>query len=69
MVGALIGGNVLTAEVSAKIRFFVGNDGPNLVSSFHVIGKIFDTVCEDGGTAPMHNLHSAVFPKHSAKNV
>ena len=27
-----------------RVRLFVGNGGPNLVSSFHVIGEIFDRV-------------------------
>jgi nitrite reductase (NO-forming) len=30
----------------------VGNGGPNLVSSFHVIGEIFDTVYQEGGVLP-----------------
>jgi nitrite reductase (NO-forming) len=30
------------------IRLFVGNIGPNLVSSFHVIGEIFDQVYVEG---------------------
>jgi nitrite reductase (NO-forming) len=32
------------------VRLFVGNGGPNLVSSFHVIGAIFDNVRFEGGT-------------------
>ena len=51
-VGSLTDSNALTAKVGEKIRFFVGNGGPNLISSFHVIGNIFDTVYEDGGTMP-----------------
>ena len=31
------------------MRLFVGNGGPNLVSSFHVIGEIFDHVYQEGG--------------------
>ena len=31
-------------KVGEKIRLYVGNGGPNLVSSFHVIGEIFDKV-------------------------
>ena len=33
-----------TAKVGETVRLFVGDGGPNLVSSFHVIGEIFDTV-------------------------
>jgi nitrite reductase (NO-forming) len=32
------------AKVGERIRMYVGNGGVNLVSSFHVIGEIFDTV-------------------------
>ncbi len=38
-VGALSGDKALKANVGEKIRFFVGNGGPNLVSSFHIIGE------------------------------
>ena len=31
------------------MRLFVGNGGPNLTSSFHVIGEIFDHVYQEGG--------------------
>ncbi len=34
----------LHATVGDRIRLYVGNGGVNLVSSFHVIGEIFDTV-------------------------
>ena len=42
--GALTGDRALTAQVGQTVRLFVGNGGPNLVSSFHVIGEIFDHV-------------------------
>lgn len=34
----------MEAEVGDTVRLFVGNGGVNLVSSFHVIGEIFDRV-------------------------
>ncbi|MCA9570552.1 MAG: multicopper oxidase domain-containing protein, partial [Myxococcales bacterium] len=34
--GALVGDNALQAKVGEHIRLFVGNGGPNLVSSFHL---------------------------------
>ncbi len=61
-VGALTDTNALTAKVGERVRFFVGNGGPNLVSSFHVIGNVFDTVYEDGGTTPMHNIQTVLVP-------
>ncbi len=65
-VGALTGSNALSAKVGEKIRIFVGNGGPNLDSSFHVIGNIFDTVYEDGGTTPMHNVQTVLIPAGSS---
>ena len=49
-VGALTGENALRAEVGETVRLFVGNGGPNLTSSFHVIGEMFDRVYGEGGT-------------------
>jgi nitrite reductase (NO-forming) len=49
-VGSLVGDNALKAKVGDRVRLFVGNGGPNLTSSFHVIGEIFDTVYQEGGT-------------------
>ena len=51
-VRALVGDNAMPAKVGENIRLFVGNGGPNLMSSFHVIGEIFDKVYIEGGTAP-----------------
>ncbi len=48
-VGSLTGENALKAKVGETVRLFVGNGGPNLVSSFHVIGEIFDRVYQEGG--------------------
>ncbi len=39
----------MQAKVGDKIRMYVGNGGVNLISSFHVIGEIFDTVYPEGG--------------------
>ncbi len=43
-VGALTGAGALTAKPGETVRLFIGNGGPNLTSSFHVIGEIFDQV-------------------------
>ncbi|MBI3874642.1 MAG: nitrite reductase, copper-containing [Verrucomicrobia bacterium] len=51
-VNSLVGDHALRAKVGEHIRIFVGNGGPNLVSSFHVIGEIFDTVYQEGGMVP-----------------
>lgn len=47
--GSLTGDNAIKAKVGETVRLFVGNGGPNLVSSFHVIGEIFDKVYQEGG--------------------
>lgn len=48
-VGAMTGDKAITAEVGQTVRMYVGNGGPNLISSFHVIGEIFDKVYSWGG--------------------
>jgi len=65
-VGALVGDKGLTAKVGEKIRLFVGNGGPNLTSSFHVIGEIFDTVYQEAGTQPSHNVQTTAVPPGGA---
>lgn len=53
------------AKVGDKIRIYVGNGGVNLISSFHVIGEIFDTVYPDAniGGSVEHNVQTtAVLP-------
>lgn len=61
-VGALTGDNSLKANVGEKIRLFVGNGGPNLISSFHVIGEIFDYVNIEGGTTETKNIQTTLVP-------
>jgi nitrite reductase (NO-forming) len=55
------------AKVGDKIRMYVGNGGVNLISSFHVIGEIFDKVYPEGsigeGSAILKNVQTtAVLP-------
>ena len=66
-VGSLVGDKALTAKVGQRIRLYVGNGGPNLTSSFHVIGEIFDTVYQEGGTTPsQHNVQTTLIPAGGA---
>ncbi|MGJ8619738.1 MAG: copper-containing nitrite reductase [Methylophilaceae bacterium] len=65
-VGALTGENAITADVGETVRLFVGNGGPNLVSSFHVIGEIFDTVNVEGGTVENKNVQTTLVPAGGA---
>jgi nitrite reductase (NO-forming) len=47
-VGSLTGDNAFKAKVGDTIRIFFGVGGPNLTSSFHVIGAVFDRVYPEG---------------------
>ena len=67
--GALTGKNALHAKVGDKIRIFVGNGGPNLVSSFHVIGAIFDRVYREGGSSIEQDVQTTVIPAGGASIV
>lgn len=59
----------MRANVGDKVRMYVGNGGVNLISSFHVIGEIFDTVYPEGniGGSVEHNVQTtAVLPGGSS---
>src|SRR5262245_59612047 len=64
--GALTGDKAMTAKVGESVRLFVGNGGPNLVSSFHVIGAIFDQVRYEGGTNAQKNVQTTLIPAGGA---
>src|SRR5215831_11144494 len=64
--GALVGDRALTANVGERVRMFVGNGGPNLVSSFHVIGEIFDRVFQEAGDRATHNVQTTLIPAGGA---
>ncbi len=62
-VGSLIGTGALTANAGERVRIFFGVGGPNLVSSFHIIGEIFDTVHPEGSlTATLTNVQTTLVP-------
>lgn len=58
----ITGDNAMQAEVGDRVRMFVGNGGPNLVSSFHVIGGIMDVLHRDGQAEPVHNVETTMIP-------
>lgn len=60
--GSLVGDNALKANVGETVRLYIGNGGPNLVSSFHVIGEIFDKVYTEGGSAFQENVQTTLVP-------
>ena len=60
--GSMLGKGMLEAKVGETVRLFLGNGGPNLTSSFHVIGEIFDNVYLEGGTTVTHNIQTTMIP-------
>lgn len=52
----------LAAKVGETVRLYVGNGGVSLISSFHVIGEIFDTVYPEGATSVIRNVQSTIVP-------
>ncbi len=67
--GALTGERALQAKTGETVRLFVGNGGPNLVSSFHVIGEIFDRVYAEGGSHYNENVQTTLIPAGGAAMV
>ncbi len=62
-VGSLTGNNALTAKEGETVRLYVGNIGPNLISSFHIIGEIFDEVWQYGGKlVTQKNVQTVLIP-------
>jgi nitrite reductase (NO-forming) len=64
--GALTGDKAMKAKTNETVRLFIGNGGPNLVSSFHVIGAIFDEVRFEGGTNIQKNVQTTLIPAGGA---
>jgi nitrite reductase (NO-forming) len=60
--GSLVGDKALTAKTGESVRMYIGNGGPNLVSSFHLIGEIFDKVWFEGGTRFQENVQTTLIP-------
>lgn len=67
-VGSLTGDGALRGRVGERVRLYVGNAGPNLVSSFHLIGEIFDRVHREGDllTPPGRGIQSTLVPAGGA---
>ena len=56
----------MRANVGERVRIFIGNAGPNLVSSFHVIGEIFDVVHKEGASEASSNIQTTLIPAGGA---
>ncbi len=66
--GGLLGDNALKAKVGETVRIYFGNIGPNGISSFHIIGEIFDKVYKEGGIGgPSNkNIQTTLVPSAGA---
>jgi nitrite reductase (NO-forming) len=66
--GALLDKNALKAKVGDNVRIYFGNIGPNSISSFHIIGEIFDSVYVGGGIggAISKNIQTTLVPSAGA---
>lgn len=65
-VGALTDERSFKATTGEKIRIFFGVGGPNVVSSFHVIGEIFDRVYPEGASEVQTNVQTTLVPSGGA---
>jgi|GEM_PF-633957 nitrite reductase (NO-forming) len=65
-VGSLTGKNALKAKVDERVRIFFGVGGPNLTSSFHVIGEIFDRIQPEGASEFQTNVQTTLVPAGGA---
>jgi nitrite reductase (NO-forming) len=60
-VGALTKEFKMSAKVGETVRFYFGVGGPNKVSSFHVIGEIFDKVYSEGSPSTVkHDVQTTL---------
>jgi len=64
--GSMVGDNALQVGVGETVRLFVGNGGPNLTSSFHVIGEVFDRVWLEAGAMVNRDVQTTVVPAGGA---
>jgi nitrite reductase (NO-forming) len=65
---ALTGDRALQVEVGDTARIYFGVGGPNKISSFHVIGEIFDNVYQDASlvSEPIHDVQTVLVPPGGA---
>ncbi|HEY8995589.1 MAG TPA: copper-containing nitrite reductase [Lacunisphaera sp.] len=66
-VGSLVGDKAMTAKVGEHVRIYFGVGGPNVTSSFHIIGEIFDKVYPEAGLSlPNANVQTTLVPSGGA---
>ncbi|MEZ4521343.1 MAG: copper-containing nitrite reductase [Thermomicrobiales bacterium] len=65
-VGSIAGERAFKAEVGDSVRIFFGVGGPNITSSYHVIGEIFDRVMPEGSSDWHANVQTTLVPAGGA---
>lgn len=67
-VGAMIDKQALQVKTGERVRLYFGNAGPNLVSSFHVIGTVLSSVYREGDllSPPAQNIQTTLVPAGGA---
>jgi nitrite reductase (NO-forming) len=65
-VRSTTGPNALQAKVGETVRLYVGNGGPNLVSSFHPIGQLFTKVYTEAGSEVNTDVQTTLIPAGGA---
>jgi len=62
--GSLTDKNPLKALTGDTVRIFFGNAGPNKISSFHIIGTLFEKVYREGDlvSPPARNVQTTLVP-------
>lgn len=67
-VGSLIDEGTLKVQAGDRVRVYFGNAGPNLISSFHIIGTVFDKVYREGDliSYPARGLQTTMVPAGGA---
>lgn len=70
-MSALTETHKMEAEVGDTVRIFFGVGGPNLASSFHVIGEIFDKVYDQASltSVPLTDVQTTLVPPGGATMV
>ncbi|PIV90834.1 nitrite reductase, copper-containing [Candidatus Gracilibacteria bacterium CG17_big_fil_post_rev_8_21_14_2_50_48_13] len=62
--------NKMQVKTGERIRLYVGNGGVNMVSSFHIIGEVMDTVYPEGAigenSARLQNVQTTIVPAGGA---
>jgi nitrite reductase (NO-forming) len=66
-VGA-ISAEDIKIQQDETVRMYIGNGGVNLISSFHLIGEVFDTVYPEAqmGGSLFHNVQTTLVPAGGA---